>query len=86
MIALGNHFPPAAEYPVFIKAGDAREEVDEVARNLGTTAADAGLHKLIYAQRAGQTVVLVTARDTPLAKELRARGWTEPEDPPEGSA
>lgn len=66
------------EYPVFVKRGDARSEVDVAARELGISAASAGLHKAIYAARADQTVVLVTSRDSPLAAALRGRGWAEP--------
>lgn len=71
----------AREYPVFIKRGDARQEVDAIARRLGSTPAAAGLHKAIYAAQADQTVVLVTDRDASLAAALRADGWMEPRDP-----
>lgn len=80
MIALGNSPGAGSEYPVFIKRGDARGEIDEIAGRLGTDASTAGLHKTIYAARANQTVVLVTDRRSPLAAELRARGWEEPRD------
>ena len=83
MIALGEGAQPGGEYPVFIKKGDARREVEAIARELGMTdAAAAGLHKSIYAAKADQTVVLVTRRDSPLADRLRAGGWQEPRDEP----
>jgi hypothetical protein len=72
--------PTEGEYPVFIKRGDARHEVDELTRRLGTTPAAAGLHKSIYAAQADQTVVMVTGREAPLAASLRAGGWQEPRD------
>lgn len=70
----------AEEYPVFVRRGDARGEVDLAARGLGMSPAAAGLHKTIYAARADQTVVLVTSRDAPIAAALRERGWAEPKD------
>ena len=70
----------APEYPVFVKRGDVRAEVEAAARGLGGTALQAGLHKTIYAARADQTVVLVTSREAPLAAALRARGWAEPKE------
>jgi hypothetical protein len=71
---------PVAEYPVFVRRGDARAEVDEAVRDSGGTPVQAGLHKIIYAERADQTVVLVTHREAPLAAALRARGWAEPRE------
>ena len=82
MIGLREGAQPTGEFPVFIKGGDARHEVEAVARDLGMDAATAGLHKSIYAAKADQTVVLVTRRDSPLAVHLRARGWEEPRDAP----
>lgn len=81
MMLSGIPSSQARDYPVFIKRGDARHEVDELARRLGTTPAAAGLHKTIYAAQADQTVVLVTDRETALAAALRAGGWLEPRDP-----
>ena len=82
MIAHREVAQPAGEYPVFIKRGDARREVEAVAGELGMDATAAGLRKSIYAAKADQTVVLVTRRDSPLAAGLRARGWQEPRDEP----
>ena len=73
-------FPQAPEYPVFVKRGDARGEVESAARGLGMTASAAGLHKVIFAARADQTVVMVTTREAPLAGALRTLGWSEPMD------
>lgn len=73
--------PPASrDYPVFIRDGDLREEVEHLARRLGGDASAAGLHKVIHAARANQTVVMVTDRETPLAMELRRQGWQEPRE------
>jgi hypothetical protein len=87
MMLPGSAPSEAREYPVFIKRGDARNEVDDMARRLGSTPAVAGLHKTIYAAQANQTVVLVTHREAPLAVALRAGGWQEPREPagPSGS-
>lgn len=71
---------PAVEYPVFVKGGDAVAEVEATVRGLGGTAERAGLHKVIYVQRADQTVVMTTSRDAPIATALRASGWTEPRE------
>lgn len=81
MIAMGGFAVPQQEYPVFRKDGDARAEVERLTRGLGHDPAASGHHKTIYAARADQTVVLVTDRESPLARELRARGWSEPRDP-----
>lgn len=72
---------PQSEYPVFIKRGDARPEVEGLARALGTTPEEAGVHKTIYAAQADQTVAMVKQRDSPLAARLRAAGWLEPREP-----
>lgn len=73
--------PAAGEYPVFIKRGDARNEVDALARASGGSPALAGLHKAIYAAQADQTVVMTTHRDAPIAARLRGAGWLEPREP-----
>lgn len=73
----GGH-PP--EYPVFVKRGDALAEIDAAVRTLGGTPGRAGLHKVIYAERADQTVVMVTSREAPLAAALRTGGWVEPRE------
>jgi hypothetical protein len=78
-----NDDAPTREYPVFIKPGDARHEVEQISRALRATPAEAGLHKSIFAAQANQTVVMVTARDTPLANGLRSAGWLEPREPAE---
>ena len=67
------------EFPVFVRRGDALAEVDAAVALLGG-AIPAGLHKLIYVERAVQTGVMVTRRDAPLADALRARGWIEPRE------
>jgi hypothetical protein len=67
------------EYPVFVKQGDAQAEVDAALALLGG-AVTAGLHKLIFVERAAQTVVMVTHREAPLAEALRARNWKEPRE------
>lgn len=65
-------------YPVFVRRGDAREEVDEIIAELGVSAADAGLHKCLFVAQAHQTVVMVSAAGCPLAEALRARNaWNE---------
>jgi hypothetical protein len=72
-------------YPVFIKRGDARAEVDRVLEELKRThgsAGAAGFQKYLHVSKANQTVVMVTGRDTPLAAALRGRaGWLEPTEP-----
>ncbi len=69
-------------YPVFIKRGDARAEVDRILEELKRThgsAESAGFQKYLHVTKANQTVVMVTGRDTPLAAALRGRaGWLEP--------
>ena len=67
------------EFPVFVKRGDALAEVDASLALLGGAVA-AGLHRMFYVERADQTVVMVTARDVPLADALRGRGWAEPRE------
>lgn len=76
--------PESGAYPVFRKDGDARHEVEGLVRALGGNGPRIGLHKTIYAARADQTVVLVTDREAPLARELRAHGWSEPRDSVDG--
>lgn len=71
---------PGAEYPVFTRSGDLREEVEGIARELAGNALEAGLHKVIYVARANQTLVMVTDREAPLAMELRRRRWEEPRE------
>ncbi len=72
-------------YPVFIKRGDARAEVDRVLEELKRahgSAGAAGFQKYLHVSKANQTVVMVTGRDTPLAAALRGRaGWLEPTEP-----
>lgn len=69
---------------IFIKKGDALREVDAALERLkgrGTGRAAAGFTKYLFATQAEQTIVFLTARDVPLAAELRAgRGWSEPGD------
>lgn len=68
------------DYPVFVKPGDAQDEVDALVRELSGPSA-AGLHKTLYVTRAAQTVVMVTGREVPLARRLRERdGWEEPDE------
>lgn len=68
--------------PVFIRRGDGRAEVDEILFQLearGAPGEDLGFVKYLYVTQADQTVVMVTSRDAPLARALRARpGWSEP--------
>jgi hypothetical protein len=70
----------APEYPVFVKRGDALAEIDAAVKALGGSPARAGLHKVIYAAQADQTVAMVTSRDAPLAAALRSGGWAEPRE------
>ncbi len=74
--------PP--EYPVFIRPGDARAEVDRILAELKAvhgSAGAAGFHKYLYVTKADQTVVFVTDRNAPLATALRGRpGWQEPSE------
>ena len=73
--------PPDRVYPVFVKRGDARAEVDALLAELQHAPDSAGFHKYLHVARADQTVVLVVSRDAPLARALRARpGWDEPEE------
>lgn len=68
-------------FPVFLKRGDARSEVDEILTELGMDAEAAGLRKSLFVAQAHQTVVMVATRDAPLAAALRERkGWAEPEE------
>lgn len=68
--------------PVFVKQGDARAEVDALLLRLGLTPETGGLHKYFYVTKAGQTVVMTAAPDTPLARALRGQaGWQEPQEP-----
>jgi hypothetical protein len=72
------------DHPVFTREGDAVEEVRglvaRLAREHGSEES-AGLHRVLFVSRAGMTVVMVTAGDAPLARELRALGaWTEPRE------
>ena len=70
---------PVAPYPVFLRRGDARPEVESLVAGLAAGPGGAGLHKYLYAAAADQTVVMVTSRDVPLARALRGRpGWSEP--------
>ena len=66
-------------FPVFIARGDARAEIDRLVKQLAPTAEGAGFRKYFYVAKADQTVVMATARDTPLAAALRERReWSEP--------
>lgn len=68
-----------SEFPVFIKRGDHRAEIDTLVTELELTPEEAGLQKYIYVSQANQTVAMVTGRDVPLAEALRSRpGWLEP--------
>jgi hypothetical protein len=64
------------------KSGDARAEVDgalDALAGRGVSRAASGFHKYLHVTKVEQTVVLVGARDCPLAAELRGRtGWGEP--------
>lgn len=72
------------EYPVFTKRGDVLTEVEQLAATLNPGAGDPasiGLHKVFYVTRVDTTVVMVTARETPLAEALRKQaGWKEPKE------
>ena len=69
-------------YHVMTKSGDARAEVDAALDALGGRGVSreaSGFHKVLHVTRVEQTVVMVAARDAPLAAELRGRtGWGEP--------
>ena len=70
-------------YCIFIKPGDARDEVDDLIVGLGQTAEAAGLHKYLFVTRANHTVVMLSDPAAPLAAVLRVRdGWSEPEAGP----
>jgi hypothetical protein len=73
---------PDPRYHVLTKSGDARAEVDGVLAELtgrGLSRERAGFHKYLHVTQVSQTVVMVAARDCPLAAELRGRaGWGEP--------
>jgi hypothetical protein len=75
-----GHPAPAEPFPVFVRRGDGRPEVEGLVAALGGAAA-AGLQKYFFVARADQTVVLVSSRDAALAGALRSRrGWAEPVD------
>lgn len=74
-----NGSRPNEPHPVFTRGGDAIEEVERIVASSGGAAA-AGLQRSIYVTRANQTVVMVTGRETPLARALRAAGWDEPQE------
>jgi len=69
-------------YHVMTKSGDARAEVDAALQALagrGVAREASGFHKYLHVTQVSQTVVMVAARDSPLAAELRGRtGWGEP--------
>ncbi len=68
-----------SEFPVFVKRGDSRAEVDRLIREMELTPEEAGLQKYIYVVQGNQTVVMVTSRDAPVAEALRrVQGWLEP--------
>lgn len=71
-------------HPVFTRAGDAVGEVQELVARLAAehgSEREAGLHRVVYASRAGMTVVMVTTVGSPLARELRSRAaWAEPRE------
>lgn len=70
-----------SQYPVFVRHGDALDEIDALLRELGGPK-EAGLRQHMYVTRADQTVVMTTGTDVPLAAELRARAaWLEPREP-----
>lgn len=73
-------------YHVMTKRGDARGEVDGALETLagrGVSRGASGFHKYLHVTQVEQTVVMVAARDSPLAAELRGRtGWGEPGDVP----
>jgi hypothetical protein len=76
-----------ALYHVFTRPGDALPDVEAATAALaarGLARGAAGLYRAMYVTRAHQTVVMTETRDSPLAEELRARGWTEPGDRPLG--
>jgi hypothetical protein len=77
-----------APFHVLTRSGDARAEVDDALRALaarGVAREASGFHKYLHVTQAEQTVVMVAARDCPLAAELRGRtGWGEPGDVPLG--
>lgn len=72
------------EYHILTREGDALAEVDAALAALqarGVSREAAGFHKYLHVTRAGQTVVFVESRQSPLAAELRGRpGWHEPGD------
>lgn len=73
-------------YHVLIHKGDALSDVDAALKALegrGVSREASGFHKYMHVTQAGQTVVMVQNRQSPLAAELRARsGWAEPGDVP----
>jgi hypothetical protein len=75
----------AEVYHVMIKPGDAVGEVDRALQALrarGVSREEAGFHKYMFVTQARQTVLMLTTRDSPLAADLRGRGWVEPGDKP----
>jgi hypothetical protein len=68
-------------YHVMIKQGDAVGEVDRALEALKGRE-EAGFHKYMFVTQAKQTVLMLTSRESPLAADLRGRGWTEPGDKP----
>ena len=69
---------PDEAFPVFIRRGDGRAEVDGLVTELGGPDA-AGFLKYFFVAKADQTVVMTRHRTAPLAAALRSRrGWTEP--------
>jgi hypothetical protein len=72
-------------YHVMIKPGDAMAEVDralEALQRRGVSREEAGFHKYMFVTQAKQTVLMLTSRESPLAADLRGRGWMEPGDKP----
>lgn len=73
----------ADAFPVFLRRGDARAEVDALLRELRErhgADADLGFHKYLFVTRADQTVVMVTSLAAPLAQALARRGgWQRPD-------
>jgi hypothetical protein len=77
---MSHHEPqPLSSFPVFVRRGDATSELNQLIAGIAPTPEAAGLRKFFYVARADQTVVMVAARDAPLASALRGRkGWLEP--------
>jgi hypothetical protein len=71
--------PVAGHFPVFVRRGDASQEIEQLVREAGGTRERAGLQKYFYVAKANQTVAILISRQCPLAVMLRGRaGWTEP--------